>query len=256
VPLPELGQGIGPAEPELLVHRADHDHGRHALETLLVEPGQGGQHGGHAALDIAGAAPVKPPFAHLGRPRRDSHAGRRDRVLMGPEEDHRRRLARSARAVDPRHDIVAARLDGLAHHRDLQASEQSLKVFGELGLGQLASRRGAAHRVDAGDRHQFAQSFHNVQHGILSTTPRVALARLRPCQGVHLTTGWIGPSSWRVCTGGEFCSSGLGRPAVRTIPPRTPGTSGGLRLPGTGKLPISHEGGLRRGGGETIISHT
>ena len=129
----------------LLIYGASHDDIDSRRRPLANEPGEGGQHGRHAALDVAGPAPVKPALLDARRKGLNDHVVGGHRVLMCFEQQ---RPAR-ARQVAVGDDVVAARGDGLAFVTNAQSAEKAFQVISDAMLVDMVALQRPSHRVNA-----------------------------------------------------------------------------------------------------------
>ena len=145
-----------------LIDGAGHDSTLAAPAGLSrVSRAKGAEHGGHAALDVAGAAAVQPAVVDAAAERINGHIVGRHRVLMGLEQES----AASARQLQAGNNVVAQRSNGLALAGDAQAAEEMFRGRPDAVFEEVVPLERPAHRVDAGQPHQVLQQPGGFVHG-------------------------------------------------------------------------------------------
>ena len=156
-----LRQSLHAEKSEFFVHGASHHDARGAGRLLADNAGEGREHSRHAGLHVTGAAAVKAAVFDAGAERVDGHAVGRHRVLMHFEDEGALRVGR----LVPGEDVVALRGRRLSFPADAEAAEEIFEKGGNAAFEEVWPGEIAAHRVDAGQRHEVAQQARSFIHG-------------------------------------------------------------------------------------------
>ena len=154
------GQAGHAGEAVLLVDGAGQGHPDRPGRSLPDQAGEGGEHGRHAPLDVAGAAAIEPAPFDSGGEGVNGHMVDGDGVLVGLEE----KGALRTRGVVEGDDVVAPGGDRLPFVPDPEVPEQSFEMVGYAVLEHLGPLERATHGVEARQGDEVAEQTSGLEH--------------------------------------------------------------------------------------------